>query len=301
MKPTRREATTKLPGIFRGIRTDERNARTLHERRRIMTSKTENRQRSESLPRFERVNHGQGHAYKINGHNCPGITSIINKGFPKSLASWGANMAANSVVDDWQKLQGMSPSARLKYVSQAPYRDMNRAAIKGTKVHTFAERIARGEKMQIPGEIAGYVQGAIDFLREWKVEPLHIEVPVFNVTEFYAGTTDLIAKLADEKIWILDYKSSRTEPFGNTAYQTCAYKFCEYALVNDQVVPMPAIDACGIVWLQPDGTYEFSQLECDKQVFAEFLCIKGTSDAVENSKFYKSAPLSPPVELDAAL
>lgn len=253
---------------------------------------------TETLPRFTRKNHGSGHTYFIDGQKVPGSTTILNKGWPKNLAQWGASSAANAVIDSWDKIQRMTPSQRLKYLTESPYRNMNFAAIKGTRIHALAEKLAQGESVTAPADIDGYVKAHAQFLQDWNAETLYTEIPVFNVTHQYAGTGDLLARLSDGQVWLLDVKSGKSV-WGDHAFQLTSYKFAEYALADGQEIPMPQVDGCGVIHLESDGSYEFVPVECDAQVFAEFLAIKAVAEATENAKYYLGAPLSPPVQLSA--
>ncbi len=242
-----------------------------------------------------RKNHGRGHSYLLDGAKVPGVTTIIGNGLPKpALMKWGIRTVANCAVDRWDELADMRPSERLKTLESSPYADRDAAAKRGTEVHGLAERLTRGEEIVVPEELAGHVEACVKFLDDWEPEPLVVERPVFNRKHKYGGTLDLIARLNDGLVWLLDNKTNRSGPFGDTAFQLAAYRYAEFYLDdNGEERPMPQIDRVGVVWLRADG-YDLVPFEAGPQQHREFLYIAQVAQAAERSRDYKGPALEVP-------
>jgi hypothetical protein len=244
-----------------------------------------------------REDYGKGHRYYIDGARVPGCTTILNSGFPKQMAKWGAEQAAAKAINNWNKLGRMPISQRLKELEKAPWEDMDRAGIKGTRVHKLAEALLNGEAVSVPADLAGYVKAARKFLTDWKVQPVLVEAPVFSRKHQYGATLDLLALLADDQSWLIDWKTNRSGPFGDVAFQLAASRYADFMMSDDgSEQPLPEINQCGVVWLR-DGEYVFYPYEVSRKTFRQFIAIKGTSEAVEDSKFYRGDPVMPPVQL----
>lgn len=245
-----------------------------------------------------REDYGKGHRYFLDGSRVPGVTSILSAGWPKQLAKWGAESVASKAIDNWSKLSRMPVSVRLKALQSAPWEDIDRAGIKGSQVHALAEKIVRGESVKVPSDLAGYVKAHRRFLEDWQVRPELIERPVFSRKHGYAGTLDLAARLRDEKFWLLDIKTSRSGVWGDMSYQLTALRYADFMLdAEENEVPVPEFDDCGIVWLQADGEYQLYPMESNRKVYREFLAVMTVAEAVENAKAYRGDPLSAPVDM----
>src|SRR5690348_10872436 len=112
-----------------------------------------------------RINRGRGHFYEVDGRKADGVTTLIGDGIPKpALVNWAANTTAAYAVDHWDALDGMSPSQRLERLKKARYLDLDKAAKRGTEVHGIAEKLAHGEEVEVPDELAGHISSAVAFL-----------------------------------------------------------------------------------------------------------------------------------------
>lgn len=253
---------------------------------------------------FRRRNHGRGHSYLLDGKKLDGVTTILSGGLPKHLTKWAAEAAAGYVVDNWDELAGLSPSERFKRISKAPNAARDTAAIKGTRVHALADRLANGEEIAVPEELAGHVDACVKFLDEWNPQPILSETPVYHDTYLYAGTLDLLAGMDDGEgqgmqTWLLDFKTSKSGPYGETAFQLAAYANATHYLHPDGTVhPMPIVDRYGVVWLRSDG-YDLHPYHVDHGVFRQFLYIQQTARAAAECRDYRGDALLPPVRTQA--
>ena len=244
--------------------------------------------------KFTRRNYGRGHSYYLGDRKLDGVTTIISKGLPKpALVNWAANTAAAYAVDEWDALASLPPSERLKRISKAHEASRDKAAVRGTQVHALADKLANGEEVVVPDELAGHVESCVRFLDDWDPSTVFTEMPVYHEKYLYAGTLDLLVEM-DGETWLLDFKTSKSGAYGDTAFQLAAYANATHGLHGGQVIPMPVVDRCGVVWLRADG-YELYPYHVTRDVFREFLYIQQCARAADQCRDYKGDALIPPV------
>lgn len=245
------------------------------------------------MPEFKRRNYGRGHSYYLGDRKLDGVTTLISNGLPKpALVKWAANSAADLACDEWDDLAKLPVSERRKRIAGAPDAKRNAAAVKGTRIHALADKLARGEQVEVPEELAGHVESCVKFLNEWDADTVWTEAPVYHEKYLYAGTLDLIAHLKGER-WLLDFKTSASGAYGDTAFQLAAYRFATHLLDGDAVRPMPEVDRCGVIWLRSDG-YDLYPYDAGESVWRQFLYIQQTAKAAAESRDYKGDALTPP-------
>ena len=246
---------------------------------------------------------GRWHKYRLDGEIVPGVTTLINGGWPKNLAKWSADQVAEFAIDNWPRLAKMPPSQRLRELSGAPWANRDRAAMRGSQVHAIAEKLMRGEAVTVPADVAGYVQGCKRFLQEWDVRPLWAERPVFSREHKYGGTFDLIAEMGDGVTRLLDFKTvkeGKSAGWPDHALQGAAYIWAEFLLdESGEEVLMPGVNGFAVVELSPGG-YQVIPMRSDKKVFHSFLSVMETAQAVKEGPDWVYAALKPPVRLEAA-
>lgn len=247
------------------------------------------------MSEFRRRNYGRGHAYFLGDRKLDGVTTLISKGLPKpALVSWAARTAAEKAVNEWDTLAELPVAERLKRIQKAPDESRNAAGARGTRIHALADPLAQGLEVDVPDELAGHVESCVRFLNEWDVDPLYVEAPVYHGRYLYAGTLDLIARLADGATWLLDWKTSASGAYGDTAFQLAAYRFSTHMLADGEVIPMPKVDKCGVIWLRADG-YSFYPYHVDEAVFRQFLYVQQVAKAADMCRDFKGDELMPEV------
>ena len=222
-------------------------------------------------PQTRRINRGRGHSYEIDGRQVDGVTSLIGDGVPKpALVDWAARTTAEYAVDHWDDLAQETGTARLRKLERARWDKTRAAAARGTTIHDLAMRLAAGEEVTVPEPIQGHVDAYLQFVEEWQPEELLVEVPVFHRTLWYAGTLDLVARLADGNNWLLDWKTSASGIYSESALQLAAYRHAEFYLdaAGDEQ-PMPPVDFCACVWLRADG-YDLKPVDAGDDTFLIF-------------------------------
>lgn len=222
-------------------------------------------------PATRRVNRGRGHSYLLDGAPVESVTRAIGEGYPKpGLINWAFDTASRYAVDHWDELDELGPGSRLAEIQKARWGDRDQAAVRGTAVHALAQQLAAGHEVTVPDELIGHVDAYLKFVEEWQPRELLVEQPVFSREFRYGGTLDLIADLRDQHRWLLDWKTSKGEPYPESALQLAAYRYAEFYLDADGAEqPMPRVDRCGIVWLRADG-YDLIPVDAGMAAFIAF-------------------------------
>lgn len=235
-------------------------------------------------PPTRRVNHGRGHSYLIDGTKAPGVTTLLG-GIPKpALVGWAAAAVGDFVADRLQLVDGhvhadevlddLRHTARwpipdfreLKKIPRTkvadafkglPYAERDAAANRGTEVHRLAQRLAEGEEVTVPDELVGHVDSYLKFRADWQPFDEQVEFIVLNRTCGYMGTGDLICRLRAAPgmgLCLVDLKTNRSGPFGETGLQLAGYRYAEFLVDPDGLEePMPQIDSTLALWLRADG------------------------------------------------
>jgi hypothetical protein len=222
-------------------------------------------------PATRRVNRGRGHSYLLDGAPVDGVTTCLGEGYPKpGLIGWAFDTASQYAVDHWDELAELGPGSRLARIQKARYAARDEAAVRGTAVHELAQRLQAGEEIDVPEHLIGHVDAYLTFVHDWQPVELLVEAPVFSREFRYAGTVDLVADLADGRRWLLDWKTSKGEPYPEVALQLAAYRYSEFTLNGDNSeTPMPRVDRCGVVWLRADG-YDLIPVDAGIDAFVAF-------------------------------
>lgn len=253
-----------------------------------------------------RIDYKRGHAYKLDGQTVTGVTTILDKGLPKpALTGWTAkaiaeyvgervkaNGDASELINDLialdaekvkrsedhryqPKFKGgtFSRLGLIEVLKTVQFEDRDKAANKGTAVHNAAEALSKGEEIDVPEEIIGHVDSYIQWVNDWQPTDELPEFVVGNRRRQYMGTGDLIATLADGRRWLIDYKTNRSGPFAEVALQLAAYRYAEFIVTPEGEIPMPPVDACGVLWLRADG-YDFYEVYADEDAFRTFLYVQ---------------------------
>jgi hypothetical protein len=151
-------------------------------------------------------------------------------------------------------------------LKRARYRELDKAGKRGTEVHDLAEKLAHGEEIDVPDDLAGHVESAVRFLDEWKPETLLTETVVASREWGYAGTFDLLMRLPDGRTVLADWKTTRSGIWGETALQLGAYANANiYLDADDTEHPVEGlhIDTGMAVWIRGDG-YDVYEVDLDE-------------------------------------
>lgn len=245
---------------------------------------------------FTRRNYGRGHGYKdANGIKVPGVTTLLSKGLPKpALVNWAARTAAEYAVDNWDTLTQAPISERLDQIRNAPNSSKNAAALRGTKLHDAAQQLQEQGTVDVDPEQLPLVEAYLKFCRDWELHAEYVESAVYSVTHGYAGTLDLIATLRDGQRWLLDLKTSKAV-YGDMALQQAAYRYAEWLADSDvdgKHIPMPQVDAVGIVHVRADGA-DLVPLTAGPAEFRSFLYVAQVAATADRLRELVHAPITP--------
>jgi len=232
-----------------------------------------------------RVNRGRGHSYVMDGDKADGITGILRNGIPKpQFIKSAVDKTAGYTLDYWDELAELPPSERLKRMLRAQWDYLKSAGERGTDVHTIAHKLATGEEVDVPDTLTGHVDAYLEFTRDWEPLELLTETVVGNRQHRYMGTLDTVAKLADGKTWLLDWKTAASGIWPESALQLAAYRHAEFYLdaqANEQ--PMPDVDRTGCVWLRADG-YDLIPVKSGPDVLRVFLYAQQVAHFVDEPR-----------------
>jgi len=226
---------------------------------------------------IQRINGGKGHWYKLDGVKADGVTTLIGGGLPKpALPSWAARSVAEHVADNLDAVIGMRDMGRAGIVAAlkgVPWTQARAAAAKGTEVHEVAAKVILGEEVEVPGCIAGHVDGYVRFLDKHKVEPILVEGVIGHRKWRYCGSLDMVARI-NGQVAIADIKTSASGIYAETAYQLAAYRYAETYLDGDDEKQMAdlGIERGYAIWCRADGT-DLIPVRCDDRIFKDFLHI----------------------------
>lgn len=291
---------------------------------------------------------GNGHSYYLDGEKVPGVTTVLSNGIPKpGLVNWSADQVSDFVVNRlavarnaegkvrivadelvrdalaWNETRGTHkirvgnddlPRASLgKILSSIRYRDLGEASAKGTEVHGLAEKLNRGQEIEVPEHLRGFVEHYLRFLEEWDPSEALLERVVVSRRWRYMGKLDLLARFPG--VWpegtpwagtpvgvgLLDLKTSRSGIFAETALQVSAYGNAETMLDGEDEIPIPPVDWFGAIHLRSDGydVYRFDvRQDPADPAFRVFLYAKHVGDWLDfregPAATVKSDSLAPP-------
>jgi len=229
------------------------------------------------------------HKYHLDKKPVPGVTTLLGKGLPKpALPYWSAKSVAEYVADNpdgVETLRAMGREPMVAAIKGIPWQKRDEAAVRGTDVHAIAERVVHGEQVDVPEHLLAHVQGYVDWLDAFKVEPVLTERSVGHRALWYAGRFDLIADMGGWR-WMLDVKTSKAV-YGETAMQTDAYRNAEFYVDDDDPDtehPMPeGIERLGVIHVTEDGT-QLYPLQSDGipfRIFKHVAYLAKNADAIK--------------------
>jgi hypothetical protein len=191
-----------------------------------------------------------------------GATTLLGKGLPKpALKYWSAKLVAEYVVrnpDEVERLRGMGDGPAIAALKAIPWQARDEAAVRGTDVHRIAEQVIRGEVVDVPTHLAGYVAGYVDWLEAFDVRPVLTERKVASRQWQYCGAFDAIVTFGcgpwAGRTALIDLKTAKAI-YGETGLQTAAYALADWYVGDDDTeVPLPYVDCTGAAHVTDAGT-----------------------------------------------
>jgi len=236
---------------------------------------------------MERVDTSDGRYYRWEGERYWSATTILGA-LPKHwMGPWVKKMTATFAVEhldvlNAMRMDGLPDDTIVSFLKEESDRSRDRAAYLGSLVHEAAEAYVLGQPYPTwTPEQAPFMENAfLPWLADWSPTFEAIEAPCFSRTHRYAGTLDAIIAIdvpgREEPLRLLiDYKTSKSGVFPETALQLAAYRWSEtfIGLPDGDDEPLPPVDGGAVVLLRPNG-YQFVPVRCDRQVFDVFLYLR---------------------------
>lgn len=200
--------------------------------------------------------------------NCTTVAKAISSdAFFKKVGSSRVPLDALRVAkyadENLDRLAGMESDERVEAMATAATRDLNRAAERGTAVHSLIEALLKGQPpLILDGEAEQYLDIAEKVATDFADQLTHMEVVAFHRDHperglDYAGTFDAFGKSA-----FLDWKT-RGPDAKHGAYEKevaqlglgtlCSYYFDVDRDGNLVRTPMPSFDELLVVSIRPDS------------------------------------------------
>jgi len=217
--------------------------------------------------------------YDWEQEKLPSVTTLLQS-FPMPwLGSWAAKMTAEKAVLDPPDAEWRSLSAEdaIRYLKGSPWRKRDDAADFGTAVHEALAALVAGRKMKVEPEAYGHATAVKQWWDIYRPLVLDSEVQVFNLTEGYAGSLDLIADIYGRRL-LIDLKTGSNDGYSHkNRLQLAAYRYAEFIGEDDhRIADVPEVDACAILWIPRDDphSWQFIETKAGAAEFAEFLRVK---------------------------
>lgn len=226
------------------------------------------------------------HRYRLDGEFVPGVTTILGVLNKPALVKWAATSVAEYVADNREAIEHLYAAGRgpmIGALKETPWQRSRDAADRGTSLHDIAEQIVRGEEADVPEELVPVVEHALQFMDDWRIEPVLIETAVASREHRYAGKLDLVARYTDPRdlstgVGIFDWKSGK-RIYPEACFQMNAYGHAEFYGENgdEHSVAELGIGAAFGVHIRADG-YDVNPLPYSAAIFDEFLTIRRAYD-----------------------
>lgn len=217
--------------------------------------------------------------YRWQGRDLPSVTSIRRMaGIPHGLHQWALGKVIDRVLDDFPKIRtlvesGDAGNVKLvrTHLRAGATEERDAAAKLGTAVHDAA---ATGRALSdVPPNVAPRLRQYMDWLEVSGAEVLASEFQCWNLAVGYAGTADLLVRLRDGSVWLVDLKTGKGV-YGDHALQLIAYLRAEF-VGSDNVVDSATTallhEARGMAVLHlADKGWEFRSLTADAATWNAF-------------------------------
>lgn len=259
-----------------------------------------------SGPQNARIDPGSGLRYYtwLDRSDLLSVTSARTEaGMPHGLHQWALSQVIDRAVDNMAELQAMldrprRPRERVRdknareearrWLRQAATEERDLKAALGTAVHDYAAQgvvpdtipeettVVDGPRTHVVRreDILPRLSWFIGWLRVSGVRVLGQEFQVWNLTEGYAGSCDLLARFPNGQVWLIDLKTGDGTYFEH-ALQVSAYRHAEF-VGRDGVVDEPLtallreVVGTAVLHLGEHG-WEFVSVRSDDRVYRAFL------------------------------
>ena len=207
------------------------------------------------------------------------VTTILQAVPKYALVPWTAKSVAEYACDNIEVVKTLVEAgdrdAAIDMLKRAGDRFRDKKAELGSSVHLAAEAYALGKPQPPwPLEIRAHMEQFAAFLDEYRPEILMTEASVYNRTERYAGTLDMIARFANPKRkLIVDVKTGKNV-YPEVALQLAMYRYAEFiGLPDGSQRAMPAVDGAAVLHLGAEG-YDLREVDADDNIWRSALYVR---------------------------
>ncbi len=227
------------------------------------------------------------------GDKVPGVTSVLSMLAKPFLQQWAAKEVAQTAVREIEAvtlLAASDPDGAVDYLKAAPRRNTRAAADAGTAAHAAFEAMGWGGPMPKPSSPAYlFARQFQDYLDTVQPKLIAAEETVWSDKHQYAGSFDGLIEVDGQRAW-LDYKTTRSGVYAETALQLAAYSHAEYLLDSEGETTTNYKGSRGLVLhVRPEkwGLYE---VPVDDDVFEYFLALRTIFDWSKASRGVPGRP-----------
>ena len=208
------------------------------------------------MPKMNKTDQRRGGFYWLDKIPYVSVTQVLSIIDKPQLRYWFGKQVYYAMVKD--------PTLKEQEALSAPYKTTEKAAERGTTVHSIVESYKHTKKHidGIPDKYRGYAHAFYSWVEDNQAELLEHERTVVSKQHGFAGTLDLLAKLGD-KIFVIDIKTGK-DIYPEAFLQLSAY---QYALAEEGTVT----DGTGVCLLMENGSYKFAE---GRQELKPFLAAK---------------------------
>jgi hypothetical protein len=226
------------------------------------------------------VTGGRFHRYSLDGVIVPSVTGITGKIDKPGLAGAAAREVAHWAATHAGELDAQGEAEWIDSAKGSYQRVWNRSRDNGTAVHAIAQQLIFGEPVETTDPDTGvpYSDDVVrmgaqvaQFMDLWHVSPdtALVEQPVFHDELRYAGRFDLCGVLRGGDRWLIDYKTSASGVYPESALQLTAYSRATHVQIGDRDMLMPPVSRCAVLWVRPDF-WELVPVKSDDATWAAF-------------------------------
>lgn len=225
--------------------------------------------------------------YVWMGTEYPSVTSLRRMaGLPFNLHQWTLSRVIERAVTEFAAMEQMMkrekrPRERVRdknvvkevsrWLRSAATEERDSAAELGTAVHDAATKGLDVSK--VSPDVAPRLVQFYDWLRASGAEIITVERQVWNLTEGYAGTFDLLVRLRSGEVIVVDLKTGNGT-YPEHALQLIAYSMAEFVGENDVIdhaVSQLLLNAQGMALLHlAEDHWTWQRVQPNPSMFASF-------------------------------
>lgn len=218
--------------------------------------------------------------YRWQGRDLPSVTSIRRMaGLPHGLHQWALGQVIDHVIghapDIAQRATDTDPAVRAllkRELRAAATAERDLAAALGTAVHDAAATNA--DLDTVDEQLRPRLRQYRHWLEVSGAEILATEFQTWNLTLGYAGTADLLVRLRDGSVWLIDLKTGKGV-YPEYTLQTIAYLRAEFVgqddTVDEETTALLAVaKGMAVLHLADDG-WEFIRFREDEETWDAFV------------------------------